>query len=442
MTRSLQWAGIGLCALLLPACKGAGDSTEAAYSSANPPVLVVNRPPGTAPAGSREQIAQGLGGPGSNDVALSTAPTSGVVAVGLPELPPSPPSSPSPPGDLAAPAGPPIANQAANGQMAVVAPPILEPQAADEIKQASLPPSAEAPPEDPIRRPEWPRLGIPAANSADRPEYLPQAEPTPTGPSSSRTIPLTPPADVAPVPAPAAPAQSSTSLKVVEPLAVSQAPTHNETILMQALGAFQNNRPAEAAEILKHLGAINQEVLMCLMPLLVRLGEGNVNNLPPDELAMSIDQLQTASMLLKSKAALRIDNACFCRGVRKFADVDLYEPRHEFRTGDMVFLYAELKNFTCSPVAAAGPYNSNQRGFNIQLATRLEMRDSRNSLVWLTDLNKNDFTQTPPQDYYHTYRFCVPEKIPAGTYTLWLIIVDKPTGRTVRKPIELRVGQS
>jgi len=181
---------------------------------------------------------------------------------------------------------------------------------------------------------------------------------------------------------------------------------------------------------------------MCLMPVLVRLGEGNVNDLPPDELAISIDRLQTASTLLKSKAALRVDHACFCRGVRKFADIDLYEPRHEFHTGDMVFLYAELKNFTCNPVAAQGPYNANQRGFNIHLSTTLELRDARNGLVWRTELNKLDYTQTPPQDYYHTYRFCVPEKIPAGTYTLWLNIVDKPTGRTVRQPIELRVGQS
>ena len=248
---------------------------------------------------------------------------------------------------------------------------------------------------------------------------------------------------MAPPPVPTSLVQSSTSLKVTEPSAVSQAPaTHNETIVMKALGACQNNRPTEAAEILKHLGPINQEVLTCLMPILVRLGEGNVNDLPPEELAMSIDRLQTASTLLKAKAALRVDHACFCRGVRKFADIEQYEPRHEFRAGDIVFLYAELRNFTCNPVAAQDQANSNQHGFNIHLATTLELRDARNGLVWRTDLNKNDFTLTPPQDYYHTYRFCVPEKIPPGVYTLWLNIVDKPTGRTVRTPIELRVGQS
>src|SRR5258708_32969341 len=108
----------------------------------------------------------------------------------------------------------------------------------------------------------------------------------------------------------------------------------------------------------------------------------------------------------------------------------------------MVFLYAELKNFTCEPLAnnrtASAPA---QKSFTIRLGATLELRDSRNALIWRTDLSKTDLAQTPPQDYFHTYRFCVPERLPAGTYTLWLTIVDKPTGRTVRKPIEMRVRQ-
>jgi hypothetical protein len=208
--------------------------------------------------------------------------------------------------------------------------------------------------------------------------------------------------------------------------------------------AFQNNRPEEAVDLLKRLDPANQEVILFLMPLIVRLGEGNLNSMSQDELAMLIDRLQTATGMLRSKASLRIDRAIFCRGVRKFADVDPFDPRHEFRPGDMVFLYAELKNFTCelNPgkrvlVASAPPVQS----FAIRLGASLELRDARNGLVWRTDLAKNDFAQSPPQDYYHTYRFCVPDKLPPGTYTLWLTVIDKPTNRAIRKPIEMRIGQ-
>ena len=70
MTRSLRWAGVGLCAMLLPACKGVGDSNETTYASASPALVVVNRPAGQALAGSREQLTQGLASPGSNAVAI------------------------------------------------------------------------------------------------------------------------------------------------------------------------------------------------------------------------------------------------------------------------------------------------------------------------------------------------------------------------------------
>jgi hypothetical protein len=184
---------------------------------------------------------------------------------------------------------------------------------------------------------------------------------------------------------------------------------------------------------------------MSLMPLMVRLCEGSGGTLPPDEVALVVDRLQSASGALKSKAALRLDRLCFCQGVRKFADIDPYADKHEFHSGDMVFLYAELKNFTCEPAAAQGQqpgYNAPTRGCNIRLASTLELRDSRQNLIWRTDLTKNDTSLTPPQDYYHTYRFCIPEKLPGGAYTLWLNVTDKPTGKSVRKSVEMRVAMN
>ncbi len=263
-----------------------------------------------------------------------------------------------------------------------------------------------------------PAAPAPLQASVPAPLQTKVAEPTPPAPTQATFA----------APAPAVPATTT----------ITSAPTPNETLLLKAIRAFQSNQPKEAVAHLKKLDSTNQEVLMYLMPLIVRLSEGNVNSLPPDELAMLIDRLQTASTMLRAKSPLRADRVCFCRGVRKFADIDPFEAGHEFRPGEMVFLYAELKNFTCEAVAPQG-YNPS-RGCNIRLGTTLELRDARNNLIWRTDLTKNDFVQTPPQDYHHAYRFCVPDKLPQGTYTLWLSITDKPTNRVVRTPVEMRVG--
>ena len=294
-----------------------------------------------------------------------------------------------------------------------------------------------------LKAPPWPHLGPKGE------EPVPSREPIRL-PSFDRPPPkatLAPPTDVPPV-EPLQPMQSGTSLKVIDPInsasAVGLPASRDETTLVRAMKAFQANRPDEAVDLLKRLDPANQEVILFLMPLMVRLGEGNLSTMSPDELAMLIERLQTATGMLKSKASLRIDRALFCRGVRKFADVDPYDPRHEFRPGDMVFLYAELKNFTCEFVPNKRSLSRFRAAcLDVRDSPRrsLELRDARNGLVWRTDLAKNDFAQTPPQDYYHTYRFCVPDKLPPGTYTLWLTVTDKPTNRAIRKPIEMRISQ-
>ena len=376
MTRHLRWAGVGLCAFLLPACKGMSDSTESSDAQVGSNYVVANHAPGAAPMGSRDQIAQGMMAPDASDDNLPLLP---------PDAPPSnfKPNSKPPVEPL------PVAQAASNGQsmvaepLAPVAPPTpvaaLAPVAAPAPAPAPAPVAPPAPvtspapvsapaalvpvsAQDSIRYPDWPQLGASAANAGamKRPEYLPAIEQAPAAPAILQESQINPPPGAVAPPSPIQPPQSSTSLKIPEPATIVVPPaaiapaTNNETILIQSLKAFQNNRPAEAAELLKQLDSTNQEVLMFLMPLMVRLSEGNVNSLPPDELAMLIDRLQMASSMLKSKAALRVDRACFCRGVRKFADVDPFEPHHEFRPGDMVFLYAELKNFTCEPIVPQG----------------------------------------------------------------------------------------
>jgi hypothetical protein len=444
MTRRLRMAGIGVLTFMLPACMG--PSRQAATGNAVGPNYVLN-PQGNS--SSRQQVlgSQPVYHAGTDQKFGPIVPEPGTkVAQQVPEKPPVEVIGP----DLSKTAAPTVES------------PLTDPvKAPTEVqKPAVCEPRGTAAMDEPVRAPEWPSLpgGIGETKNLVTPVGAPQTDPVapPVFPGTMEPAPapmnnvVAPPADAA-VPMP----PLNVALKVPDPVTPEVAPavppmtppalpaavSTGENILIQAIKALQANRPEAAAAALRNLDPANQEMLMDLMPLLVRLGEGSIGTMTPEETAVLVDRLQHAAGVMRAKAALRVEHVCFCRGVRKFADVDPYDPRHEFRPGDMVFLYAELKNFTCEPVAPQSRQSA-QRSYAIRLATTLELRDAQNSLVWRTDLNKTDFAQSPPLDYYHTYRFCIPERLPPGVYTLWLNVADKPTGRAVRKPVELRVGQN
>ena len=79
-------------------------------------------------------------------------------------------------------------------------------------------------------------------------------------------------------------------------------------------------------------------------------------------------------------------------------------------------------------------------GYTITLANSLELKDQSGAVVWRADPKETaDAVSTPPQDYYRNFRLCIPA-VPPGTYTLAVKTIDRPTGREVRKAIEVRVA--
>lgn len=439
MIRRLQIACVGLGVFLIPACTG-NRLSDPYYTGGGQGYVLMNRP--GVPPGMYQRQAQNPGGQFRQDTAAANQKfgpiqvreqqQQPIETANEPNINPAQHIVPAPERSVG---GEPTASVES-----LLSDPNQRPKIAVDPVDPVIEPRVDVNQPKDLKAPDWPNLGgkNPMPHSLGTPQKLPNLD----APAVKERTPTT----MAPV-EPLPPMNSGTSLKVIDPPPVVGAAaitaSSDETMLIRAIKAFQSNRPDEAVDYLKRLDSTNQEVLLYLMPIMVRLGEGSLNAMTPDELAMLIDRLQTATGMLRSKASLRIDRAMFCRGVRKFADVDAYEPRHEFRSGDMVFLYAELKNFTCEenpnkrPGAKAGEKSA---GFAIRLGATLELRDARNGLVWRTDLSKNDFAQTPPQDYYHTYRFCVPDKLPPGVYTLWLTVIDKPSNRAIRKPIEMRVG--
>jgi len=205
-----------------------------------------------------------------------------------------------------------------------------------------------------------------------------------------------------------------------------------ESALLQAVRAYQQKRPEEAVEHLKSCDPASQQMLLSLMPALVRLSEGKLAQMKPEEMDVLLDQLTQAPNQLRSKASLKASNVRLCREVHNFAHVEPFAEKHVFRPGDIVYLYLELANFSC--------VGDPKSGFAISLMSNLELRDSADTVVWKADPKEEpDRVSTPPQDYYRNFRLCVPS-VPPGAYTLRVKSTDQPTGRMLEKRVEMQIG--
>src|SRR5262249_27551507 len=123
--------------------------------------------------------------------------------------------------------------------------------------------------------------------------------------------------------------------------------------LVRAVQAYLDHRPDEAVELIRGFDPANQELLLYLLPQLVKLTEGGLGKAEPQELTLMAEQFQAALDLLQSRAALMIETMCYCRRVRKYGSYDPVEDGHAFAPGELVDLYVQLRNVSCEP--APGP---------------------------------------------------------------------------------------
>jgi hypothetical protein len=219
--------------------------------------------------------------------------------------------------------------------------------------------------------------------------------------------------------------------------------------LVQALRCFLNKQPAEAVELLQPYAKDNQEALLALLPLAVRLTEGDLKTAGPQELNATLEQLQSLSQPLARHAALRIEKLCFCREIRRFG---LYDPLPDAcpafraagdgRRGELIRIYAEVRNF-CSKLDS--PY------YVTKLASKVEIylqgqgtSDKKDKPIWVWDFSAQsdrspDRSRTPRHDYFINYEFCVPANLPPGHYTLWVQVEDRLSPRVARRSLDFEV---
>jgi hypothetical protein len=452
MTRRLRIAGTAFGALLVPACAGLQPDATVMHPAAPAPQSTGARSPG-APFASQTQAAKPR--------------TIEKFAEGRTDEPTAfADKKPTPP------AVEPTKHQVPAEPVATIDPPRLPIRGLDSAKAIPLPePTPDA---DGVIRSPLPVLKGIATPPADAPAPF-KDEPTLTLPSPGELppavapladrVPMAQPADPPAVlnpPPPALPpgvigssvqghksnaspagfavadvvlpAESGTMPLVAEkPSPLAAVPAHvSNTDLVRAIGAFQANKPDEAVEYLKAYDRATQQILLSLLPALARLGDGNLQQMKPEEMDALLEQMTKVPNMLRPRASLQAANVRLCREVHNFAHVEPFPDRHEFRAGDIVYLYMELANFSCTP--------DPKGGYAVTLASTLELKDASGNVVWGADPKEvPDRVSTPPQDYYRNFRLSVPD-LPPGTYTLAVKTTDRPTGREVQKAIEMRIG--
>jgi hypothetical protein len=283
---------------------------------------------------------------------------------------------------------------------------------------------------EPIREPDAGFRGSETVGSPYHPvTAAPRTQETKTDPAVEQARYPEPPRErevpiVKPPPAPVETAETPASA----PVAPSAETTHrqDEPPLVAALRCFLDKHPDAAMDFLQGYDPANQEMLLSLLPLAVRLTETSIDRATPMELSNLIDQLHSLALPLQRRAGLRIAWLCFCKEIKGFGmydplpdDLAVFRGGSEGHPGEMVQIYAEMRNFS-----------SEVQGIHsvTRLKSLLEIRTLQGKTVWSVDKfpdERPDLCRTQRQDYFINYKFYVPAHLAPGSYTLVVQVQDE-----------------
>ncbi len=226
----------------------------------------------------------------------------------------------------------------------------------------------------------------------------------------------------APEPPPPPPPEVKPALAAFPAGPPPPAPRPPDAPLVAALRCVLEKHPAEALPPLQCYDKADQEMLLVLLPLAARVGEGGLERISPEEMAAIVDQLHALALALRPRAALTLDKMCFCRQINNFGQYEPLPPDHPFqagggdRLGERVQVYVEVKNFTSRP---CGPV------YETALSSELAIFNAQKERVWLwRGPREVERSQSPRQDYFINFQFNVP-RLPQGLYTLRVTVRDE-----------------
>jgi hypothetical protein len=307
-------------------------------------------------------------------------------------------------------------------------------QGAADAKKDDNSGSASAYRQDSIKAPDLFPIDLVSDGPRPKPGFTKDdVNPTPGPPDRERAGSHAPPL----IP-PAPPATEAPGPRIEAPLAPRDP-------VVEALDCILRGKHKEALAHLRKYDQTTQELFLRLLPLMAQLHHKSFENLAPNEVAVLNEQVKSLLASLRPRLELEIDKMCFCEWVREYGvykplpEGHVFQASNPARPGDLVQLYAELRNFACEP---------RDDHFETRLASSVEIRDPRNPAaekLWYFRFDtRKELLQTRSQltDYFGNYTFHVPH-LPPGVYLLTLQITDetRPDARRVaRKTLEFRVS--
>ena len=236
-----------------------------------------------------------------------------------------------------------------------------------------------------------------------------------------------------------------TTLKESEPKdlpLVAAAPPIPEAPLVGILRAYVEGHPEAAMPLIQKLGKPNQELVLQLVPALVKASQINPAQADPKELAMVAEQFAGAASLLSKRAPMTIEKAVFCRSVTNFGRYDPFPENPVLKPGTLNTIYFEFGNVPSEPANRSG-----LEGYLTKLSCSYRVCDSGGSALEIKTRHgevklepietKLDFTQSPLRDYFLQLNFTAPSK--PGAYTVYFKVKDLDNGREVVRTLPFRV---
>jgi hypothetical protein len=209
--------------------------------------------------------------------------------------------------------------------------------------------------------------------------------------------------------------------------------------LVTAMRCFMSKRPVEAITWLKRYDEPNQELLMRFLPLLVRMPERDLTRADVDKATAILEDLNNL-FGFPAEGDLAISKLCLCKHIKTFGDYEPFPEDHQFQPKDLVWIYAEVRNFTCR----RRDMGNGELFYETQLSTSARITNYDGTREWPLQFDRRyalDQSRSLRRDYWDNLSFNVPD-LPPGGYTLWLKVEDEPTHRFKERAVDFQVVPS
>ncbi len=212
---------------------------------------------------------------------------------------------------------------------------------------------------------------------------------------------------------------------------------NDEPPIVTALRCFLSKRPAEAINWLKRYDEPNQELLMRFLPLISPLTIRDLTRADAEKGTEIIEDFQNL-LDIRADSDLVIGKLCLCKHIKTFGDYEPFPLDHQFQPRDLVWIYAEVRNFTCE----RRDMGNGEMVYETRLRSTARITNYGGTREWPLPFDRRcgpDQSRSLRRDYWDNLSFNVPDYLPPGGYTLWLKVVDEPTGRFKERSVDFQV---